>query len=719
VSYTITAFPSARLTEGTQEEKGRVGPLATIGEPRTFSTFAEVVNAAATGTVSFHQFTASDKCASHQVHRQRAYFASTNLVALDIDGGTTIDEATAILRQNKLKFGIYTSFNHSMEVQKFRIVIETSEPITEEATFRATWESLKLILPNIDPSCKDTARLFYHSNPANKQVIIEEAGGLVPVVRETPQTVSVRKPSSAPNIDDEGFESANQRRPLPQEVRTWLSGLNEYGEPWTPSEGERSNLFYKYVRLCKEREYTAEWCDEHLGRRLRTDLSYVKKYGGPQGVDEKIRATVEQAYREDSRHDSPDLYSYKDLCDARAFIKKWMGARGATVKKNGELIYSDGGQPQTPRQALDMILLDYNTARTSLLTKQADMPKEERRRIPKHDTRLLTAALNEYVEKQRGQFLVKLREKLQHTPDSSPSELKKFVRGIRGKEDPVVEAVLEHFVWQVKRKIFGLEVQYHLMPILTGIQGNGKSTAVKKLYAPLLDFVATPTLTELTDKRFFESHKYNFIAFCDEMQNADKTDVEALKNFITADRQTARELYSTTMVEFKQNCTAIGCSNKSLATLIYDPTGMRRFFEIPTDPEMKANGGWALLGEVDFEKLWRQVDENIPAERCPYLAKADEIKAAQELLRTPDPVEAFLDLTEATVTDPLKTTFVKKSDFYASYKQFCFRNGHKPKDANWFGRAMSDKGYRDSRISRDGKSERVWEVSSSYQAPIE
>jgi predicted P-loop ATPase len=396
-----------------------------------------------------------------------------------------------------------------------------------------------------------------------------------------------------------------------------------------------------------------------------------------------------------------------------------MGSRGATVKKNGELIYSDGGQSQTPRQALDMILLDYNTARTSLLTKQADMPKEERRRIPKHDTRLLTAALNEYVEKQRGQFLVKLREKLQHTPDSSPSELKKFVKAIRGKEDPVAEAVLEHFIWQVKRKIFGHDVQYHLMPILTGIQGNGKSTAVKKLYAPLLDFVATPTLTELTDKRFFESHKYNFIAFCDEMQNADKTDVEALKNFITADRQTARELYSTTMVEFKQNCTAIGCSNKSLATLIYDPTGMRRFFEISTDPEMKANGGWALLGEVDFEKLWQQVDENIPAEHCPYLGKAEEIKAAQELLRTPDPVEAFLEFCEATVTDPTKTTLVKKTDFYSSYRLFCNRNGHKHMNSTWLGRAMSEKGFQEGRPTMDGKPTRCWEVSASYHAPLE
>jgi hypothetical protein len=210
----------------------------------------------------------------------------------------TIKEAKARLTQNGLRFGIYTSFNHTAEVQKFRIVLETSEPITDEATFRATWDSLQTMFPSIDPSCKDLARFFYHSNPSTRKVIIEEEGGLVPVVREAPQTASVRKPSSTLNIDDEGFESAKQRRILPAEVRTWLSGLNEYGEPWAPSEGERSTLFYKFVKLCKERDYTADWCDENLGRRLRSDPSYVKKYGGPQGVDEKIRTTVEQCFRE-------------------------------------------------------------------------------------------------------------------------------------------------------------------------------------------------------------------------------------------------------------------------------------------------------------------------------------------------------------------------------------------------------------------------------------
>jgi hypothetical protein len=707
--YTITVFPDAQLQTGSANDKRRVAPFATYGELRTLDTFADVVHTASSMTVSLNEYSASEKCKLGQVHRTGSHFIRTSLIGLDIDDNLSMTQAKLKLSELGYRYGLYTSFNHEPgKAEKFRIILELEEPIEDESTYRATWEALHSQFLGIDTSCKDTARLYFHSNPSTREVAIVD-GKLVPVVHEAS---AARAPKKSGPVDTDGWETVTSRAKLPIEARNWLAGLDEYGEPWEPEPGERSNMFYKLVNLCKERGYDREWCSEKLGARLRDDSDYLKKYGGRSGVEEKIEATLDQVFAKKSRHAKPEVFNAEELSDGRLFVNAWMGSRNIRVSPKGLLCRDQ--QTWTVLQLGDTLKLDYERHCNEFHLSQADLPKDKKKKIKKLASNLLESALREHVRLNRDKARRELVERLRYNGDAEPTELRKFVDGLVGRPDPVVEAVLAHFIWQVKRKAYNLPVDYHLMSIITGPQGNGKSTAIyRRLLAPLADFIATPALSELADKRHFEAYQYNYVVFCDEMQNAEKADVDGLKNFISADRQTAREMYSTTIVEFKQNCTPIGCSNKSLATLIYDPTGMRRFFEIVTDETLRTRG-WAIHDTVNFTKLWQQIDENLPGKG--YLSPVwEQIQQAQEQLRMQDPIEAFLEESEAALVEGCETTEVKGDDFYRDYRQFCNRNGHKYKQSNWFGVKLKEYGVFKRQVQRNGERHSVYIVNSTYK----
>jgi hypothetical protein len=707
--YSITLFPDATLQTGTGTDKRRVAPHATFGVLRSFDTFADVVRAASEQTVSLNEYRSSDKCKPGQVHRLGANFIKTNLIGLDVDDNLSLDEARAKLKAKGYRYGLYTSFNHSDDKPKFRIILELTEHITDESTYKTTWESLHRDFLDIDASCKDTARLYFHSNPETRQVFIED-GGLVPVIRTAP-AITVQRPRSV-STDADGFESATVRNKLPIEARNWLAGIDEYGEPWAPAKSERSSTFYKLALLCKERGYSREWCDEKLGARLRDDPSYLKDYGGAHGVDEKIHSTLDQIFKKQSRHNQPEVYTAAELSDARLYVSTWVDSHNLKVNRNGAFMLPSG-ETRSLNRLLDSVRLDYERHVSEFQQAQSKLDKEDQIKVKKINHLLLESGMREYVARKREEHSRALEQRVAYNGETELTELRKFVKALTGKEDAVVEAVLAHFIWQVKRKIFGIKVSYHLMPIITGPQGNGKSWNVRYGFLkPLDDFIATPTLTDLSDRRHFEAYMYNFVVFCDEMQNADQADVEGLKNFISAEKQTAREMYSTTIMEFRQNCTPIGCSNRSLATLIYDPTGMRRFFEIASDPDMPKNG-WEIFNTIDYERLWRQVDESKQGRG--YLEPIwDKLKVSQEELRMQDPVESFLEETEAGMTEGCETTVVKSSDLYSHYRQFCNVNGHKYRTSNWFGVKLKEYGIEKRRIRNGEKHVWAYVVNSLY-----
>lgn len=167
-----------------------------------------------------------------------------------------------------------------------------------------------------------------------------------------------------------------------------------------------------------------------------------------------------------------------------------------------------------------------------------------------------------------------------------------------------VMAVLMKFMWQVKRKMRGLPVTDHLMPVILGRQGGGKSTFVRKMLAPVEEVTAPADFKQITDERNISLWK-NFVIFADEMSKAAKSDIDAIKTIITATTLTRRPMRMNHTEEVPQNVTFIGTANaQSLAELIRDPTGTRRFISL----RFADRADWELLNQFQWEWAWHLVD---------------------------------------------------------------------------------------------------------------
>lgn len=171
--------------------------------------------------------------------------------------------------------------------------------------------------------------------------------------------------------------------------------------------------------------------------------------------------------------------------------------------------------------------------------------------------------------------------------------------------------VLETFVWSVKRKLYGLPVVEHIMPVIAGpLQGTGKSYLIERLFlAPLEKFVQLRSVDFVTDERNFKSLGHSLVVFFDEMARMGKADEESLKRVVSAIVLNYRPLHTNHTASVIQRNTFIGTSNKGLSELVKDTTGNRRFYEIPAGVINRE-----IVNKINYLSLWQSVNEQM---ECP------------------------------------------------------------------------------------------------------
>ena len=153
------------------------------------------------------------------------------------------------------------------------------------------------------------------------------------------------------------------------------------------------------------------------------------------------------------------------------------------------------------------------------------------------------------------------------------------------KYEPQARALL-HFIWQVKRKLFGLQAEMHMAPIFLGDQGNGKSEFIRNLtkifFVPFGNFVRDAYVDEIGEEKNEAILACALINILDEMAGASKAEFNKVKNFITRYKVNPREFHSQqTMGEIINLSTFIGAANVcNLSEILHDESGNRRFFPI-------------------------------------------------------------------------------------------------------------------------------------------
>jgi len=296
----------------------------------------------------------------------------------------------------------------------------------------------------------------------------------------------------------------------------------------------------------------------------------------------------------------------------------------------------------------------------------------------------INAHLNIWLESEKKMLIQDLRNHIKFGGESN-KELKRWLQAVRPGSDDTDLAVMMHWIWQVKRKIFSLPVKNHLMPVFCGLTNTGKSVAIRKLISPLQIVSATSDLKRLADSREDFILIRSFIMFLDEMAKANLADVETIKTKITEDFIEYRKLGTNASVKGPQNCTFIGSSNYGVVDIIKDPTSARRFYELWINERCD----WATINQIDYMAIWRGVDENY--EPGYYEAASSEIRKRQEVIRDRDSVEEWLedaDLLPRKDGTDLKVQAWTLYDVYAQFMQRQKRDRFMV-SINKFGRLMA------------------------------
>ncbi len=140
-----------------------------------------------------------------------------SMAVMDIDDGTPLDEI--ITKLSGFTCLIHSSYSHSEEKAKYRVVMPLSEPISSQA-WPAAWAQInQLIAGHNDPATKDAARLYYkpakpRSAPAHfvrvipgVPFVVTELPKAEPAIVERP-IVFYGKKSNKPFSEIEGIESS-------------------------------------------------------------------------------------------------------------------------------------------------------------------------------------------------------------------------------------------------------------------------------------------------------------------------------------------------------------------------------------------------------------------------------------------------------------------------------------------------------------------------------
>lgn len=248
----------------------------------------------------------------------------------------------------------------------------------------------------------------------------------------------------------------------------------------------------------------------------------------------------------------------------------------------------------------------------------------------------INSHLNIWVENELEKLLRDLKNHIKYGEESP--ELERWLRAVRPEADATDLAVMSHWIWLVKRKLFSLPVGNHLMPIFCGLTNTGKSVAIRKLIAPLKAIASESDLKRLSDGREDFVLIDSYIMFLDEMAKANSADVESLKTKITADHIEYRKLGTNAKIKGPQNASFIGTSNYSVVDVIKDPTSSRRYYEL----WVNARCDWKTINEIDYLAIWRSIDET--KDGSFYLqGHADVIRERQEVIRDRDSVEEWLE----------------------------------------------------------------------------
>ena len=299
----------------------------------------------------------------------------------------------------------------------------------------------------------------------------------------------------------------------------------------------------------------------------------------------------------------------------------------------------------------------------------------------------------------RQKKLTSFVEKVKYDP-TAEADWNKLIDMMRLKNDGKKELhikAFKHIVWQIKRKLNGLDCIWHLAMVLHGKQGCGKSEFLKKFFSVLDEVYLLLDGEDISDKFNAAVFQNHYVGNLDELTKLNDTSMELVKAFITRESKTERKMFSQINSEFKQNLTIVGSTNRPINKVITDFTGMRRFWQMDIDREVQTMD-FDTIEATEFLKYWQSIDENGEGY---YNYSEKEMIAYQETFKAIPPIQEFIEMYGYLNDYNVETEWTEVIRIYEDWKDWCKKYNYKAFTINAFRGSLIESGFEIKR-KRDG-----------------
>lgn len=241
-----------------------------------------------------------------------------------------------------------------------------------------------------------------------------------------------------------------------------------------------------------------------------------------------------------------------------------------------------------------------------------------------------------------------------------------------GAEDSTyVRTVTRKVLTAAVARVFNPGCKFDNMLILSGKQGVGKSTIIKKLGKDWY----SDSLSTVSGKDAYEQLQGVWILEMAEMMATKKADIEATKHFLSKQEDIYRVAYGRRTSRFPRQCIFIGTSNEH--EFLRDKTGNRRFWPVDIyEHEPKLD----VFKDLDFEidNIWAEAVQLFKDKEPLYLSGEEEEEARKQQDEHSEEsakaglVEAYLDMP---ITDNWNSMSINDRRLYIQGGDF----GEEPK----------------------------------------
>jgi predicted P-loop ATPase len=178
-----------------------------------------------------------------------------------------------------------------------------------------------------------------------------------------------------------------------------------------------------------------------------------------------------------------------------------------------------------------------------------------------------------------------------------------FIDYLGAEDTEYTKAVTRKTFVAAVARIYQPGIKFDTMLVLNGPQGIGKSYILHKLGKGWY----SDSFNTVVGKEAYEQLHGNWLMEMAELTAAKKSEVEAVKHFISKCEDTYRVAYGRRTSTFPRQCVFFGTTNDH--EFLRDRTGNRRFLPIPCGVSKKLKSIWEDLTEAEIDQIWAEAKQ--------------------------------------------------------------------------------------------------------------